>query len=46
MVATRIVAEAALEVARSKCSVVWPGVAGGGYDKEPDWRDLPVKELD
>jgi hypothetical protein len=46
VVATRIVTEATLEVARSKRCVVWPGVAGSGDDKEPDWRDLPVEELD
>ncbi len=46
VVTTRIVAEATLEVAPSKHRVVWPGVAGSGDDKEPDWRDFPVEELD
>jgi hypothetical protein len=46
VVATRIVAEATLEVARSKHRVVWPAVAGSGDAEEPDWRDLLVEELD
>ncbi len=46
VVVTRIVAEATLEVARSKCSVTWPGVTGSGDNKESNWRDLLVEELD
>ncbi len=46
VVATRIVTEATLEVVRSKRHVVWPGVAGSSDNEEPDWRDLPVEELD
>ncbi len=46
VVATRILADATLEVARSKQKVLWPGVAGSGDDEEPEWRNLPVEGVD
>ncbi len=46
VVATRIVADAILDVAQSKRCVFWPGVAGSSDDKELDRCDLPAEELD
>ncbi len=45
VVTTRIHAEVTFEVAQSKRHTVWPSVVGSGNDKEPDWRDFPVEEL-
>ncbi len=46
VVATRVLADATLEVARNKQRVVWPGVAGSGDDEEPEWRDVPIEGMD
>ncbi len=46
VVATRILADATLEVARNKQRVVWPGVTGSGNDEEPEWRDVSVEGMD
>ncbi len=46
VVATRILADATLEVAHIKQRVVWPGVTGSGNDEEPEWRNLPVEGVD
>jgi hypothetical protein len=46
VVATRCIADATLKVAQTHRHHVWPGVAGSGDDKEPNWRDLPVEPVD
>ncbi len=46
VVATRILADAMLEVARNKQRIVWPGVAGSGDDEEPEWHDVSVEGMD
>ncbi len=46
VVATRVLADATLELAHNKQSVVWPGVAGSGDNKEPEWRDVRIQGMD
>ncbi len=46
VVAKCIIAEATLEVLQHKRYIVWPGITGSSDNEEPDWRDLPVEELD
>jgi hypothetical protein len=46
VVATRIIADATLEVARILQHVVWPSWAGSGDDKKPKWRNVPIEDID
>jgi hypothetical protein len=46
VMATCILANATLEVARNKLHILLPGVADSSDNEEPDWRDLLLEVMD
>jgi hypothetical protein len=46
VVATGILVNATLEVARNKQRNVWLGVADSGDNEEPKWHNVSVKGMD